>query len=92
MVGASALTVFGIHLALLGYLIYRSGYMPKILGILIALDGVGWIVNDLKPYLYPNANLGWFFVLSFAELLLPLWLLVLVGESRSHAVTAKAGD
>ncbi len=72
-----SLIVFGIHLLLLGYLIFRSGYIPKLLGILLALDGLGWMVNGLRPYLYPTANLGWFFVLSFAELLLPLWLLVM---------------
>jgi hypothetical protein len=81
---AFSLIVFGIHLLLLGYLIYRAAYVlygssliPKILGVLLALDGVGWMVSGLRPYLYPNANLGWFFVVSFAELLLPLWLLTM---------------
>jgi Domain of unknown function (DUF4386) len=71
-----SLTIFGIHLGLLGYLIYRSGYIPRILGILLVLDGLGWIIIPLKPYLYPNANLGFFFPLSFVELLLPLWLVI----------------
>jgi len=29
-----SLIIFGIHLGLLGYLNYRSGYIPKIIGIL----------------------------------------------------------
>jgi hypothetical protein len=71
-----SLLIFGIHLVLLGYLIVRSGYIPKIIGILLAIDGLGWVINSLKPYLYPNAHFGFFFIASFVELTLPLWLLI----------------
>ena len=36
-----SLIIFGIHLGLLGCLIYRSGYIPKIIGILLVIDGWG---------------------------------------------------
>ena len=71
-----SLLIFGIHLALLGYLICRSRYVPWIIGILLALDGLGWVINSLRPYLYPNANLGFFFSMSFVELIFPLWLVI----------------
>jgi len=71
-----SLLIFGIHLGLLGYLIYRSHYIPRIIGILLALDGLVWIVNPLQPYLYPNAHLGFLFPISFVELILPLWLVI----------------
>jgi len=71
-----SLIIFGIHLGLLGYLIYRSHYIPRIIGILLALDGLVWIVNPLQPYLYPNAHLGFLFPISFVELILPLWLVI----------------
>ena len=71
-----SLIIFGIHLALLGYLIYRSGYIPRIIGILFVLDGLVWILNPLQPYLYPNASLGFLFPISFVELVLPLWLVI----------------
>ena len=71
-----SLTIFGIHLVLLGYLIFRSGYIPRILGILLAIAGLGWVINGLRPYLYPTFHLEFFFVVSFAELLLPLWLVI----------------
>ena len=70
-----SLIIFGIHLGLLGCLIYRSGYIPRLLGILLIIDGLGWVISPLKPYLYPNAHLGFFFPFSFVELILPLWLL-----------------
>jgi len=71
-----SLIVFGIHLALLGFLIYRSGYMPRILGALIFIDGFVWVINPLKAYLYPNAHIDFLFMISFVELLLPLWLVI----------------
>ena len=71
-----SLIIFGIHLGLLGYLIYRSDYIPKIIGILLVIDGLCWVINPLKPYLYPHAHLGFFFPMSFFELILPLWLLI----------------
>lgn len=70
------LLIFGIHLILLGYLIYRSGYIPQILGALLVLDGMSWVVSSLQPYLYTNLDLGFFFPISFLELLLPVWLLI----------------
>jgi uncharacterized protein DUF4386 len=71
-----SLVIFGIHLGLLGCLIYRSGYIPKIIGILLVIDGLGWVITPLRPYLYPNAHLGFFFPMSFVELILPLWLVI----------------
>lgn len=71
-----SLVIFGIHLVLLGYLIYRSGYIPKIIGILLVIDGLGWVIDSLRPYFYPNAPLGFLFVTFFGELIFMLWLLI----------------
>jgi len=70
------LVLFGIHLVLLGYLIYRSGYIPRILGILLVIDGLGWVTDSSQPYLFPNAHLGFLFVTFFGEVFLMLWLLI----------------
>src|ERR1700687_2362150 len=39
----------------------RSRYIPKLLAILLAIVGMGWVIHSLKPYLYPNAHLGFIF-------------------------------
>jgi len=70
------LVIFGIHLALLGYLIFKSSYIPRILGILLSLLGIGWIIYCLSPYLYPTAPLGFIPLAGFGELLFPLWLVI----------------
>ncbi len=71
-----SLVLFGIHLMLLGYLILRCGYIPWIIGLLLMIDGLGWVVDSVKPYLFPNANLGWISITFLGELVFMLWLLI----------------
>jgi hypothetical protein len=89
-----SLIVFGVHLCLLGYLIYRSGYIPKLIGVLLAIDGLGWIGTCLQPYLYPNANVDFLFVTFFGELVFMLWLLIMgwrIAQPASPAAVATTG-
>ncbi len=67
---------FAIHLVFLGYLMFRSGYIPRIIGALIIIDGLGWLISTLKPYLYPNVHLDFIAFTYFGELVLLIWLLV----------------
>jgi hypothetical protein len=72
-----SLVIFGIHLVLIGVLIYRSGYIPRIVGILLVVNGLGWMVDRLRLYLFPGAPLGFLFITFFGELVFMLWLLIL---------------
>jgi hypothetical protein len=81
------LTLFGIHLALLGWLVFRSGYIPRPIGAYLFLDGLAWIVRSLSPYLYPNAHLGFLFVFYLGELVFMLWLLIMGWRLKDPAAT-----
>jgi len=70
------LILFGIHLILLAYLVYRSGYIPRVLAILLGIAGLGWLVHELGPYLFPNVDLGFLFITLLGELVFMLWLLI----------------
>jgi len=50
---ALGLVVFGISLGVLGYLVYVSGYIPKVLGILLLVAAVGYVVANLTKILVP---------------------------------------
>jgi hypothetical protein len=68
--------LFGSYLCLLGSLIFRSGYMPKWIGIYVMVAGLGWLINSLRPLLYPEFHID-FTVVSIAgagELVLMVWL------------------
>jgi hypothetical protein len=70
------LLFFGIHLLLLGYLVIRSKYIPKILGILLIIAGLGYLLNSLKPYLFPNINIDFAMYTYYGELIFMLWLII----------------
>jgi hypothetical protein len=72
-----SLIIFGIHLVLLGYLVCRSGYIHWIIGILLIIDGLGWVADSLQPYLYPKAHTGFLFITFFGEVVFMLWLLIM---------------
>jgi len=70
----NTLVFFGPYCLLIGYLIFRSTFLPRILGVLMACAGLGWLI-----FLSPLANHLFTFlkVLGFlAELSLCMWLLV----------------
>jgi hypothetical protein len=46
--------IFGFHLLLLGYLVYRSGFLPRILGILLIIGAVGYLAQSYGHFLVPQ--------------------------------------
>jgi hypothetical protein len=86
------LVFFGVYCLLIGYLIFRSAFLPRILGVPMVFAGLGWLTflspplaNYLSPYIL---------VLGFlAELSLMLWLLVMgVNVQRWKEQTSAAGE
>jgi hypothetical protein len=70
------LLFFGIHLGLLGYLVFRSDYIPRILGVLLVVAGLGYLLTTLKPFLFPQSNLDFAEYTFYGELIFMLWLLI----------------
>jgi len=86
------LVFFGVYCLLIGCLIFRSAFLPRILGVPMVFAGLGWLTflspplaNYLSPYIL---------VLGFlAELSLMLWLLVMgVNVQRWKEQTSAAGE
>jgi small-conductance mechanosensitive channel len=48
------LVSFGVHLLLLGFVMVKSDYAPSILGILVALAGLGYVMINLARVVLPN--------------------------------------
>ena len=79
--------LFGAHLLLIGYLAYRSGYIPRVLGALLGLAGAGYAIDSLGAVL---SQRSWSDVSSFTfigEFLLALWLVI---RARRIAASASA--
>lgn len=75
-----ALLFFGFTFLFHGYLIYKSGFLPRVLGLMIQLGGFCYLANSFIFFLAPSiaGNLfPWILLPCFvAELSLALWLLV----------------
>ena len=70
---------FGTWLFPLGYLVYKSGFLPKFLGVILMLDGIGilvWFLQVLLLPAYPAISYPAFALSFVAEVGLGLWLLV----------------
>lgn len=69
------LVIFGLHLVLLGYLVFKSGYIPKILGILVILAALGYLIDSAGQMLSPNYDMTIAMFTFIGEVLLVFWLL-----------------
>jgi hypothetical protein len=74
------LLFFGFCCVLFGHLIYRSGYLPKTLGVLLVIGGIGYVAFSIAQMLAPEFAgqflFPWLMLPAFpAELGLGVWLL-----------------
>jgi asparagine N-glycosylation enzyme membrane subunit Stt3 len=77
------LVLFGIHLLVSGYLAFKSGFMPKFLGILLIITGFGYLIDSFANFLLPNyTDYETIFLMIVAipgiigEISLMFWLLI----------------
>lgn len=74
------LVFFALHLFALGYLVHRSGFLPRVLGVLLVVSALGYAANSFSVFLAPGlADVMAVVVIVAAligELPLTLWLLV----------------
>lgn len=64
------LIFFGFECLVLGYLIFRSGYFPRTLGVLMAIAGLSYLTNSFTLFLAP----------AYAGKVFPVLVLALIGE------------
>ena len=87
--GLNPLVFFGCYCLMIGYLILRSTFLPRTLGVLMAFGGLGWLTfisptlsNLLSPYNMVPGILG--------EAALTVWLLAVGVNARRWEEQARA--
>lgn len=72
--GQSIATIFwGLWLLPLGYLIYKSGYFPRILGVLVMAGCFGYVLDAFTHFILPNYA-------NYEGILMPAVILLTIGE------------
>jgi len=75
--GAVFTAYYGVAWIVRSYLIFRSGYLPKLIGVLMGIGGFGFVVRNLLLVLAPAYASDVFLMLLFpGGLLLMVWLLI----------------
>jgi len=82
----AGLILFGAHLVVIGYLAYKSGYVPALLGILVVIAGLGYAFDSFGTVL-SESPLEVSVVTFIGEFLLGVWLLI-----RGRRVTVGTDD
>jgi len=72
------LIFFAAHLLLIGYLIVRSTYLPRLLGVLLLLTGVCYLANSVLHLAFSEVATSFYLLLPglISEFALAGWLLI----------------
>jgi len=84
--------MYGIPTVIRGYLIYRSGYLPRVLGVLVILGGAGFVAKNFAAVLAPQYDSMLYVLPTFVAGLSQLFWFLLKGidtagwDRRARAV------
>lgn len=81
--------LWGLWLFPLGLLVYRSGFIPRALGVLLILNSFTYPVNSAMSLLASPYRLfvsRWMMPLQFGELVFMFWLLIMGARPDSESV------
>jgi hypothetical protein len=78
------LILFGVHLLLIGFLAYRSGFVPKIFGILLVIAGLGYLADGFGAVLIPDYSISIGQFTFVGEVALIFWLLISGSRNDFH--------
>jgi Domain of unknown function (DUF4386) len=75
------LGLFGLHLLLIGWLAFVSGFVPRFIGLLVALAGAGYLVDSFGSLLYARYAFELASVTFIGEVVLMIWLLLFAART-----------
>jgi hypothetical protein len=78
---------FGLHLLVLGYLVYKADYLPGYLGVVLIVASACYLVSGFGKILLPQLEDIWVWIgyLSIIEIAFPIWLLFRGVKDRQPA-------
>ena len=86
------LILFGIHLLLVGYLAYRSAYMPKFVGVVVGLAGFGYLFDAAARAIIDEPAFSLSVITGLGEFVLGMWLVIRGRRISLPAATQVGGS
>jgi hypothetical protein len=77
---------WGLWLFPMGYLVFKSGFLPKFLGVLLMIGCMGYVIDSVTHFLFPDFGLTVSEFTFIGEVLLPLWLVTKGVDVENWAV------
>lgn len=80
---------WGLWLFPMGLLMWRSGFLPKLLGVALFINGAAYLTQATVDLLWPlqsAAVAGWLFPALLGEVVVMLWLLIMGAKPRPAQV------
>ncbi len=81
------LIIFGLHLGVIGLLVWRPGFFSRLVSVLLVIAAVGYIVDSLGTLLSPTYSLGLSEFTFVGEVVFIFWLLILGGRLPATQVS-----
>lgn len=85
---------FGLWLLPLGFLVYRSGFFPRALGLLLMVGSASYLADVAATLLFPGAGSDLSLIVAapaaISEVAFLLWLIVRGGNARDEIALATA--
>jgi Domain of unknown function (DUF4386) len=82
------LGLFGIHLLLIGWLAFRSGFVPRFIGVLVLIAGAGYLVDSFGGLLYATYTFELASFTFIGEVVLMIWLLLFAARGPRNERTS----
>jgi Domain of unknown function (DUF4386) len=79
------LHAFGLNIAFLvgalwlfpmGYLVFKSGFLPRILAVLLIINGLAYLIDSFAALLVPDLKVNLVMFTGWVEVVFALWLLI----------------
>ncbi len=66
---------WGLWLFPLGFLVFKSGFIPKTIGVFLIIAGLGYVIDSLLRFLMPGYNMAISSYTFIGELMIIFWLI-----------------
>ncbi|WP_022887185.1 DUF4386 domain-containing protein [Glaciibacter superstes] len=83
-----SLGLFGLHLLLIGYLAFRSGFVPRVFGILLVIAGLGYLADAFGMVFISDYTATVATFTFVGEVAIIFWLLIAGRRLSAHTSVA----